>query len=231
MCYRSTTLFRLDNIEALNERRKRDVHLIKSANISSSWGFCMSVVGFPQSQDSPKIICAIDKWYNPRNRMFITISLEFRRANDKATIYKHFCDATARYCLYRSPCCYSHGEVRARRYVVALSPASWQVIFFHWFFLHIIVFLQYVILCLINIHVGQCGVSAMSLLATDVVSLRRVTYEFNRAVFAQRFSSHSFVHSFCVLLSQYNKDRVRSMSRVPWKYRVVVFCRLVRTRL
>lgn len=51
-------------IGALNERRKRDVHSIKSANISSSRGFCMSVVGFPQSQDSPKIICAIDKWYN-----------------------------------------------------------------------------------------------------------------------------------------------------------------------
>lgn len=64
MCYRSTTLFPLDNIGALNERRKRDVHSIKSANISSSRGFCMSVVGFPQSQDSPKIICAIDKWYN-----------------------------------------------------------------------------------------------------------------------------------------------------------------------
>lgn len=59
MCYRSTTLFRLDNIESLNERRKRDVHSIKSANISFSWGF---LYVNRRILDNPKIVRKWSKW-------------------------------------------------------------------------------------------------------------------------------------------------------------------------
>jgi len=69
MCYRSTTLFRLDNIESLNERRKRDVHSIKSANISFSWGF---LYVDRKILDNPKIV---RKWSKQQmSQMFTNLN-------------------------------------------------------------------------------------------------------------------------------------------------------------